>query len=110
MFCNKCGNNLQDTATFCGKCGNKLNAVSSAQSASVISPDKRAIPKLTIIVIAVIAAILLAVLLIIPALSGSRRQASTGSANTTGSQSTAPTYDELSPEAKSIVDILEGRK
>ncbi len=38
MFCNKCGNQLPDTAKFCPKCGNKLAAPGAAQTNAAPNP------------------------------------------------------------------------
>ena len=39
MFCNKCGNNLNEDAVFCNKCGNKIKDEENLCSASVENND-----------------------------------------------------------------------
>lgn len=62
MFCNKCGNPINQGEQFCGKCGNQVNSVQQVQSAiplAVQSGFKKSDSKKVIIIAVIAVAVLL---------------------------------------------------
>jgi O-phosphoseryl-tRNA(Cys) synthetase len=59
MFCNKCGNQTEATATFCNKCGNQINATIPTQAAVKPSNKKPIVIVAAIIAIVVVIAVII---------------------------------------------------
>ncbi|MDR2501479.1 MAG: zinc-ribbon domain-containing protein [Treponema sp.] len=66
MFCSKCGENLADRTVFCSKCGNNVADNNSGISKKIVETSGRKFPKKLIVIVAIVAAIIIGMISIIP--------------------------------------------